>query len=99
MSDASLSLVALTFVAKLSAGGLSLVPAGLGVVDAAMVLVLTGGGIPLTLATATVVLYRLISLLLIAALGWALFAVMSRRSGLVPAPDPEPHEPSDLTHA
>jgi hypothetical protein len=55
--------------------GLSLLPGGLGVVDAALVLTLVAGGIPASSALPVVVLYRLISLVGVVAAGWLVCAV------------------------
>lgn len=65
-----LMLVMVAYVAGTSVSGLSLLPGGLGVVDAAMIFALTRGGISTVSATAGVLLYRLISFAFIAALGW-----------------------------
>jgi uncharacterized protein (TIRG00374 family) len=66
----SLALVTVAFIAGMSASGLSLLPGGLGVVDAAMIIALTQGGVSTVPATAAVLLYRLISFALVVALGW-----------------------------
>jgi hypothetical protein len=71
----SLGLVLLAFTAGMAASSLSLLPAGLGVVDGALVLTLVGGGIPATSALPAVLLYRLISLVGVVAVGWAIAAV------------------------
>lgn len=63
-----LALVA--FLAGKSASSVTFLPGGLGVVDAAMVIALTAGGVPTVGATAGVVLYRLISLVLVVSIGW-----------------------------
>ena len=63
-----LALVA--FLAGKSASSVTFLPGGLGVVDAAMVVALTAGGVPTAGATAGVVVYRLISLVLVVSIGW-----------------------------
>jgi len=67
----SLLIVTIAYLAGKSTSGLSLLPGGIGVVDAAMILGLTqGGGVSTVTATAAVLLYRLISFAFVAALGW-----------------------------
>jgi putative heme transporter len=70
----SLALVTVAFLAGMSASSLSLLPGGLGVVDAAMIIALTQGGVSTVPATAAVLLYRLISFALVVALGWLVWA-------------------------
>ena len=66
----TLGLALIAFVAGKSASSVTFLPGGLGVVDAAMVVALTAGGVPTAGATAGVVLYRMISLVLVVAIGW-----------------------------
>jgi putative heme transporter len=92
----SLVLVLVAYIAGMSTSSLSLVPGGLGVVDAAMIFALTQGGVSIVSATAGVLLYRLISFALVVALGWLVWAAtwfMQRRG--------EHSDPSDAraTHA
>jgi uncharacterized protein (TIRG00374 family) len=68
-----LLLVTVAYVAGKAAASLSLLPGGLGVVDAAMILALTNGGVSTTSAAAEVLLYRLISLALMVGLGWLIW--------------------------
>ena len=67
------------YVAGMAASGLSLLPGGLGTVDAALVLGLVAGGSPATVALSAVVLYRMISLVGAVAAGWAVHAVYRGR--------------------
>jgi uncharacterized membrane protein YbhN (UPF0104 family) len=67
------------YVAGMAASGLSLLPGGLGAVDAALVLGLVAGGGPATAALSAVVLYRMISLVGVVAAGWAVHAVYRPR--------------------
>jgi uncharacterized protein (TIRG00374 family) len=69
-TGSSLVLVMVAYIAGMSTSGLSLMPGGLGVVDAAMIFALTQGGVSTVSATAGVLLYRLISFALVVALGW-----------------------------
>ena len=73
-SGSSLLLVTVAYIAGMSTSGLSLLPGGLGVVDAAMIFALTQGGVSTVHATAGVLLYRLISFALVVALGWLIWA-------------------------
>src|SRR5574340_1343425 len=68
-----------------------LLPAGLGVMDAILVPALTASGLTGAQAVSAVVVYRLVSFLLIAIIGWIVFALRFRgapREG--EAPDIEP---------
>ena len=71
----TVALVLVAYVAGMSTSSLSLLPGGFGVVDAAMVLALTSGGVGTVAATAGVLLYRLISLVAVVALGWLVWTV------------------------
>jgi uncharacterized membrane protein YbhN (UPF0104 family) len=71
----TLAVLLLTYTAGMAASSLSLVPGGLGVVDAAMVLTLVAGGVPAAAALPVVLLYRLISLGGVVAVGWVVAAV------------------------
>jgi uncharacterized protein (TIRG00374 family) len=66
----TLLIVSVAYLAGMSAASFTVVPGGFGIVDAAMILALTGGGVGTVAATASVVLYRLVSFALVAALGW-----------------------------
>jgi uncharacterized membrane protein YbhN (UPF0104 family) len=82
----SVSLLLLTYTAGMATSSLSLLPAGIGIVDGAMVLVLTAGGIPAATALPVVLLYRLISVGGVVAAGWGVVAVQGYRSrGRAPA--------------
>lgn len=69
-------LVMVAYIAGMSGSSISLLPGGLGVVDAAMIFALTSGGVGTVSATAAVILYRLISYALIVALGWIVWTSM-----------------------
>ena len=60
----------IAYCAGMAAASVPIVPGGLGVVDAALVLGLVAGGLSGALAVAAVVLYRLISFGFIIGLGW-----------------------------
>jgi uncharacterized protein (TIRG00374 family) len=63
----------IAYAGGMAASSLPLIPGGVGVVDGALLLALTHGGLPLVTATAGVLMYRLISFVLVAAVGWALW--------------------------
>jgi uncharacterized membrane protein YbhN (UPF0104 family) len=65
------AVVLVAYVAGAATSSLSLLPGGLGTVDAALVLALVAGGIPAASALSAVVVYRLVSLVLVVAAGWA----------------------------
>jgi len=55
-----------------------LLPGGIGVVDAVLVPALTSAGMPATDALTAVLVYRMISYVLVAAIGWVVIMVMFR---------------------
>ncbi len=89
----SVSHLLLTYTAGMAAASLSLLPAGIGLVDGAMVLVLTAGGVPAATALPVVLLYRLISVGGTAAMGW--FVALTR-SYVSPPPDGPASDPVPL---
>jgi uncharacterized protein (TIRG00374 family) len=72
---ASLALIIAAYVAGMSTSGISLLPGGLGIVDGAMILVLTRGHVGTIAATAAVLLYRLVSYVFNVVLGWLIWSV------------------------
>lgn len=70
----TISLALLAYVAGMAIVGLSLLPGGLGVTDVAIIAAFTHGGLSVTTATAAVLVYRLLSFVLIVAIGWLLWA-------------------------
>lgn len=68
-------LLLIAYTAGMASSGLSLIPGGIGVVEAALVLALVAGGVPAAAALPVVLLYRLISLVGVVAAGWMVFAV------------------------
>jgi uncharacterized protein (TIRG00374 family) len=73
--------LALTYIAGMTASSLPIVPGGLGTVDGALTLGLVTAGVATSPALAVVVLYRLISLVLIGAVGWVLWLAGRRGEG------------------
>ncbi len=78
-AHATLPLIMVAYVAGMSVSSVTLLPGGLGIVDAAIVVTLSQGGQSLPVATAGVLLFRLISFALVAAVGWlAVLAATTR---------------------
>jgi uncharacterized protein (TIRG00374 family) len=75
MHGASLALITAAYVAGMSTSGISLLPGGLGIVDGAIILVLTRGHVGTVTATAAVLLYRLVSYAFNVVLGWLIWAI------------------------
>jgi hypothetical protein len=65
------------YLAGMSASSVAVLPGGFGVVEVAMISVLHAGGLPIAPATAAVLLYRLITGVVIVAVGWIAMAVGS----------------------
>jgi putative heme transporter len=83
----------LVWSAGVGAGSVGLTPGGAGVVEIALIAALAGVGISTAKATVAVMIYRLISLWLVLAVGWVLFLVIrysrARRAASNPgAPKP-----------
>lgn len=81
-TDAAVLLVA--YCAAMAAGTLTLVPAGLGVIDGALVLGLVAAGAGSAAAIATVVLYRVVALGIVGGGGWLVWLAL--RSGVGKGP-------------
>jgi hypothetical protein len=79
----TLPLLLVAYTAGMATSGVSPLPGGLGVVDAALVLTLVAGGIPAAAALPAVVLYRLVSLVGMVGAGWLVCAVQQVRHGLL----------------
>lgn len=75
----TLPLLLVAYTAGMASSGLSLVPGGIGVVEAALVLALVAGGVPAAAALPAVLLYRLISLVGVVGAGWIVLAVQQFR--------------------
>lgn len=67
------------YVAGLATTSISLLPAGIGSLEAGMLVGLTHGGVAAPLAVAGIVIYRLVSYALVAAVGWVVWAALRRR--------------------
>jgi hypothetical protein len=86
------------YAAGMAASTISLIPGGLGVVDGALVLGLVAGGVHTRRAIGAVVLYRLISLGVIGAVGWLVWLTLRIRDKPTPrvtepAASPTPETP------
>ncbi|MFF3879012.1 YbhN family protein [Streptomyces sp. NPDC001978] len=78
---ATLSTVLLAYIAAMTAASaMPLLPAGIGTLDAALVLALHHGGVPSSAATAADLLYRMITPGLVSVAGWVLLVQRRRRS-------------------
>ncbi|WP_250002392.1 YbhN family protein [Actinoplanes sp. M2I2] len=77
--DVSPVSLVIAYCAGMAAASVPIVPGGLGVVDAALVLGLVAGGLVSSLAVAAVVLYRLISFGFIIGLGWLVWLAIRYR--------------------
>lgn len=83
----SLAGIAVAYAAGTAASrAIPLLPAGLGVMDAVLVPALTASGMTGAQALSAVVVYRLVSFLMIATIGWVIFALRYRGA----PPDEEP---------
>lgn len=99
MEGASFPLVLTAYVAGMSASSVAFLPGGLGVVEVAMIVALHAGGVPTAPATAAVLLYRLISFVLVVAIGWLVVAgsaVARRRAAPAVAPAATPSAPPSV---
>jgi putative heme transporter len=79
VTQLGLGAAVLAYVAGLATTSISLLPAGLGSLEAGMLLGLTHGGVAAPVAVAGIVIYRLVSYALVAAVGWVVWAALRRR--------------------
>lgn len=79
IADIALSSAVLAYGAGLATMTVSVVPGGIGTVEAGMLLALTHAGATGSLATAGVVIYRVVAYVLVAVAGWLVFAMLQRR--------------------
>ncbi|WP_045748043.1 lysylphosphatidylglycerol synthase transmembrane domain-containing protein [Actinoplanes rectilineatus] len=70
----------IAYCAGMAAASVPIVPGGLGVIDAALVLGLVAAGLDSASAVAAVVLYRIISFGFIIGLGWLVWLILRRRA-------------------
>jgi uncharacterized protein (TIRG00374 family) len=69
----------LAYVAGLATSTITLLPAGIGSVDAGLLVGLTHAGVTTSLAAVSVLTYRLVAYGLVAAVGWVVWAALRRR--------------------
>jgi hypothetical protein len=85
MSGLGLGVAVLAYVAGLATTSISLLPGGLGSLEAGMLVGLTHGGVAAPVAVAGILTYRLVAYALVAAVGWVAWAGLRRRRGTVDA--------------
>jgi putative heme transporter len=92
----TLSLVLVAYAAATAASSAAFLPGGLGLVDGALLAALVAGGVPSQPALAAVLLYRLISFVGVAAVGWVAWLWVHTRGGVDEAPlDDRDDDPAD----
>jgi hypothetical protein len=79
IAGVALSSAVLAYAAGLATVSISVVPGGIGTVEAGMLLALTNAGATGPMATAGVVIYRVLAYVLVAAAGWLVIALLRRR--------------------
>ena len=79
-AEPSISALLIAYAAGKAVATVPLLPGGIGVVDGAMTATLVAGGLTASAALPSVIVYRIISFFLVAAVGWIVFAVMFRSS-------------------
>ena len=82
----TVSLVLVAYAAATAASSAAFLPGGLGLVDGALLAALVAGGVPSKPAIAAVLLYRLISFVGVAAVGWAAWLWVHTRGGVDETP-------------
>jgi putative heme transporter len=75
----SLLVVLAAYLAGMTASSVSVLPGGFGVIEVAMILTFTAGGVGADAAVPAVLLYRLVSCVLVVALGWGVWLAGRRR--------------------
>jgi uncharacterized protein (TIRG00374 family) len=85
VSGVRAAVLLVAWVAGSATSSLSVLPGGLGTVDAALLLALVAGGVPAAGALSAVVLYRLLSLVGVVAAGWVVHAAQRMAVGPHPA--------------
>jgi len=91
VDDVNPTKLVIAYCAGMAAASVPIIPGGLGVVDAALILGLVAGGLTSSSAVAAVVLYRLVSFGFIIGAGWLFWlAIRARHSSRPTAPKPQP---------
>ncbi|MCD2193798.1 flippase-like domain-containing protein [Actinomycetospora endophytica] len=91
----TLSLVLVAYAAATAASSAAFLPGGLGLVDGALLAALVAGGVPSKPALAAVLLYRLVSFVGVAAVGWIAWLWVHTRGGVDEAPLDDRDDPAD----
>jgi putative heme transporter len=91
----TISLVLVAYAAATAASSAAFLPGGLGLVDGALLAALVAGGVPSKPALAAVLLYRLISFVGVAAVGWVAWLWVHTRGGVDEAPLDDRDDPTD----
>jgi uncharacterized protein (TIRG00374 family) len=91
----TISLVLVAYAAATAASSAAFLPGGLGLVDGALLAALVAGGVPSKPALAAVLLYRLISFVGVAAIGWVAWLWVHTRGGIDEAPLDDRDDPTD----
>ncbi len=92
----SLASLTVAYAAARAVGSIPLMPGGLLVVEAVLVPGLVSSGMTLPAAISAMLIYRLVSWIFIAAIGWVIFFFMFRTESTV---DPDVQEQADLAAA
>jgi putative heme transporter len=96
----TLALVLVAYAAATAASSAAFLPGGLGLVDGALLAALVAGGVPSHPAIAAVLLYRLISFVGVAVVGWGAWLVVhARHEELGSVPDAAPVRPGPVAAA
>ncbi|WP_063763638.1 flippase-like domain-containing protein [Actinoplanes subtropicus] len=82
--------VLLAFCAGMAAGGITIVPGGLGIIDSALIVALVATGAGSATAIAAVVLYRILTLGFIVGTGWIAWLAVRRQAGTATLAQPGP---------
>lgn len=77
-ADPGLAGLAIAYAAAKAVGAIPLAPGGLVFVEGTLIAALAASGIPNSKAVAAVLIYRLVSFILVAIVGWIIFIVMYR---------------------
>ena len=86
ITDLAPRTIVIAYAADAVVGAFQLIPGGIGLVEGALVLALVGGGVPFAAATAAVVIYRVISLVLVTVVGWIVWLGQRDRPNVAPDP-------------
>jgi len=83
-----LGAAALAYGAGLATTSVNVMPAGIGTVDAGMLLGLNHAGVAASAAVAGILTYRVVAYVLVGVVGWAIWAALRHRSPAIPELQP-----------